>query len=118
AKDWFNVDLEKDGQYLNAHWLGKRWWKGGLAPGGRPPKGQDFSLGEFEKLLGMEKSKHFGKQKATKKIESITKQCETKERYEAVSPGGKKSWTNLLKYNELDVEHTAELVRRVVSSTD
>ena len=60
AKYWFNVDLEKDIQYLNAQWLAKRWWKDGLAPGGRPPQGQCYSLEEFEKLLGIKKSKYFG----------------------------------------------------------
>tara|TARA_B100000676_G_C18075415_1_gene847300 strand:+ start:2686 stop:3369 length:684 start_codon:yes stop_codon:yes gene_type:complete len=116
AKQYFGVELESGISYLNVHWLGKRWWLDGLAPGGRPPRGQRFSLEEFEKLLGTEKPKHLGRQKATKKLQSILEQCDKKACYADVSRSGKRSWTNLLTYNRLDVEHTASLAQHIVSN--
>lgn len=113
AMEHFGIDL--DPVYLNAHWLGKRWWKDGRTPLGKAKKGQKFSLDEFVRLLGLEPVPgHLGNQRATKKLKAIRDQCLKKEDYEAVSSGAKRHWTNLLTYNKLDVEHVAKLVRTAV----
>lgn len=106
AREHWGIDLEP--VYVNARPVVKRWWNR-VQPGERP---LEWSQEALERAMGILRPQNLRSGHAARRLRDVRTQLQRRRTYAKLTGTAKAKWTTLLKYNRLDVEHMAAMVRR------